>query len=98
MPTVRRRDFLLLRSARGTTGAYELSCERLYMHYVDALMDGSAEELFNRLDEQLKGAVELRLVEASWLRHAGLRARLDPVLTAFRARGGIVAERAGGRS
>ena len=66
----------------------ELSCEQLLMKYLDARVDGAAADLFARLNEELRGARELRLVDTTWLAREDLRQRLEPVLDAFRARGG----------
>jgi len=73
-----RRDFLLLRV--GADDTYELSCERLYMRYVDAAADGSLDRLFDTLSRELEGARALRLVDPEWLAHDGLRARVEPMI------------------
>ena len=44
---IQRRDFLLLRLAADRE--IELSCEQLYMRYVDAQLDGSESRLFAAL-------------------------------------------------
>jgi len=82
-----RRGFLLLRPS-GDPVVIELSCEQLLMKYLDARVDGAAADLFARLNEELRGARELRLVDTTWLAREDLRQRLEPVLDAFRARGG----------
>ncbi len=66
----------------------ELSCEQLLMKYLDARIDGATADLFARLNEELRGARELRLVDTTWLAQEDLRQQLEPVLDAFRARGG----------
>lgn len=66
----------------------ELSCERLLMKYLDSFLDDSTDALFERLDGELRGVNALRLVEAQWLSRQDLRDRLDPLLNAFRRRGG----------
>jgi hypothetical protein len=83
-----RRDLLLLRpdGPRATV----LSCERLYMRYVDAEAAGTTTALFDTLAADLRDARHIRLVETSWLSCDDLRARLDAVLACFRARGGRV--------
>jgi hypothetical protein len=86
---VNRRDFLLLRVDPGTS-AVTLSCERLYMRYVDASSDGTTRALFERLADDLRQVKEVRLVETAWLSDEGLRRELDAVLDAFRGHGGRV--------
>jgi hypothetical protein len=65
-----------------------LSCEQLYMRYVDAEMDQSVSSLFADLDREMQAATTVRLTDASWLARGDLKRRLDAVLDAFRARGG----------
>ena len=118
-----RREFLAFRVTRsGTT--LELSCEALYMQFVDARSGGgeipmpmaeadaaadvsqdasqdvwqgelttmlarpSADELLARLERDLAAAQRLRILQAEWLGSTELGARLAPIFTAFRARGG----------
>ncbi len=84
-----RRQFLLTSSGRSR--AAEISCERLYMQYVDADADEAAANLFDRLRQELVGVDRLRVRDAYWL--AGdeqLRGGLRRVLKEFRARGGRV--------
>jgi hypothetical protein len=45
---VNRRDFLLMRSGREADPVI-LSCEQLYMRYVDARANGATASLFARL-------------------------------------------------
>jgi hypothetical protein len=85
---VDRRDFLLMRVNR--TDAVVLSCEQLYMRYVDARADGSSETLFHALRSDLRGVRKLRLIKRSWLADEDLSRELDRVLAAFRADGGRV--------
>jgi len=82
-----RREFLLLRPS-GDPVVIELSCEQLLMKYLDARIDGATVDLFARLNEELRGARDLRLVDTTWLAQEDLRQQLEPVLDAFRARGG----------
>ena len=81
-----RRDFLSLRTGEPAL----LSCERLYMRYVDARNDGTIRELFDRLAGDLRGVTVVRLTDTSWLAADGLQTQLDVVLEAFRARGGRI--------
>jgi hypothetical protein len=69
---VERRDFLFLRAGRPAV----LSCEPLFMRFLDSQMNGTTAQLFENL------AADLRKVTA---------VRLDAVLEAFRASGGKVA-------
>ena len=89
-----RRDFFLLRPA-GPSGrpggrTIELSCEQLWIKYLDANMNGAVAQLFERLNHELGDAGELRLVDTSWLSRDDFRLQLDRVLDAFRSRGGRV--------
>jgi len=86
---VNRREFLLLSPGRRKETA-EISCERLYMHYLDAEVEGTTRDLFDALDEQLRSMRELRLLDTEWLSRADLLARVEPILAAFHARGGRV--------
>ena len=86
---MKRRDFLLLRAGRDR--AAELSCERLYMRYVDAEADGTTARLFDALADDLRRASAIRLTETSWLAREDLKSRLDAVLAQFKARGGRIA-------
>lgn len=81
-----RRDFLLLRTDRAGRSV-ELSCEQLYMRYVDSRLDGTTAELFERLDRDLRMVDVLRVVESTWLAHEDLKQQLDPLLASLRARG-----------
>ena len=65
-----------------------LSCERLYMRYVDSQIDGTTPQLFDHLAGDLRGVNALHLTETSWLARADLKAQLDAVLDAFRAAAG----------
>ena len=83
---MKRRDFLLLRTGQPA----ELSCERLFMRYVDAQMDGTTAGLFKSLARDLSGVNAVRLTDTSWLSRDDLTQELDVVLGAFRHRGGRV--------
>ncbi len=82
-----RRDFLFLRAGRRSM---ELSCERLYMRWVDATADGTTARLFDLLAGELAQTRSVSLVDTSWLACRELEAALDETLSAFRARGGRV--------
>ncbi len=87
---VKRRDFLLLR-LEPHRDAIELSCEQLFMKYVDAQIRGDDPELFARLARELDEAREVRLVDTAWLARDDFRTELTRALDAFRARGGRLA-------
>jgi hypothetical protein len=84
-----RRDLLSLGINRRIRPV-ELSCERLYMKYSDSQLDDSTQELFERLESELRGVDNLRLVDTNWLACQGFRDRLEPLLISLRARGGQV--------
>jgi hypothetical protein len=56
----------------------------------------SADELLARLQRDLEDVDSVRLLESSWLACTDLRAALEPVLRAFRSRGGVVSGVSGG--
>ena len=84
-----RRDFLMLRSGLAGNMAV-LSCEQLYMRYVDARADGSDEALFQDLSDDLRSVRSVRLVHTSWLSDADLKRHVDAVLSKFRLNGGRI--------
>jgi len=86
---VNRRDFLLMRSGR-ESGQAILSCEQLYMRYVDARAEGTTAELFARLVRDLEDVTRVRLIKTSWLSDDDLKRELDAVFDAFRERGGRI--------
>ena len=83
---LRRRDFLALRVHAPAV----LSCEHLYMRYLDSQMDGTTAQLFDSLATDLRRVNAVRLTETTWLARADLKAQLDAVLETFRAAGGVV--------
>jgi hypothetical protein len=85
---MKRRDFFLFGSGR--TRTLEVSCEQLYMSFVDARMDGSADALIARLRQASTRAWRLRLRKTSWLAQDDFRAMLTPWIDDFSARGGTV--------
>ena len=82
-----RRDLLLLRIDGKST---VLSCEALFMRFTDAEDAGTLDQLFANLARDLAQVRSVTLVDRSWLSRDVLRARVDEVLAAFRARGGRV--------
>jgi hypothetical protein len=86
---VNRRDLLLLRIDRSTR-SFELSCESLYMRYCDSQLNDTTQELFGRLEAELRAVDELRLVDSIWLTREDFRKQLEPLLLSIRSRGGRV--------
>lgn len=85
---ITRRDLLLARSLRPRV--LHLSGERLYMRFIDSRVHGTTADLIEALGAQLQQIDELRVAESAWLADADVSAQLDPVLVAFRARGGRI--------
>jgi hypothetical protein len=83
---VNRRDFLFLRAGQPAV----LSCEQLFMRYLDSQMDGTTAQLFDNLAGDLRRVNAVRLIETTWLARADLKHSLDAVLDAFRASGGRI--------
>jgi len=81
-----RRDFFTLRSA----DAAEISCERLFVHYRDALSRAEADEFLARTAAELAKSRRLVLKDAYWLDERKIAAAFAPVLAEFRAHGGVV--------
>jgi hypothetical protein len=85
---INRRDFLLLRV--GGDEVAELSCERLFMRFVDGLAEGNTTPLFDALADDLRRTRTVRLTDVSWLAREDLKEPLEDVLRAFRESGGSV--------
>jgi hypothetical protein len=83
---VERRDFLFLRAGQPAV----LSCEPLFMRFLDSQMNGTTAQLFENLAADLRKVTAIRLADTTWLARADLKQELDVVLEAFRARGGRV--------
>ena len=83
---VERRDFMLLRSGQPAV----LSCEPLFMRFVDSEMDGTTARLFENLAADLAKVRIVRLTDTAWLARADLKQQLDLVLTEFTSRGGRI--------
>ena len=83
---MKRRDFLLLRAGQPAV----LSCEQLFMRYLDSQMDGTTPELFAALAEDLRAAKTVRVTDTSWRARADFNVHLEDVLTSFTAGGGTV--------
>ena len=83
---VERRDFLFLRAGQPAV----LSCEPLFMRFLDAQMDGSTERLFENLAGDLRKVTTIRLTDTTWLARADFKQQLEATLDTFRAAGGRV--------
>jgi hypothetical protein len=86
-----RRDFLLL-NVSPRTHAVTLSCEELYMRFLDSRIDNTSTELFARLGAELRAAQTVHLNDTSWFADPDFRQALSTVLESFRAAGGRVVE------
>jgi hypothetical protein len=84
-----RRDFLTLRAEKNPP-VLELSCERLYMRYIDAGTGQDRTALLDRISRQLDRVNEVRVTDSVWLTDDTLRLEIERVLNPFRARGGCV--------
>jgi hypothetical protein len=60
------------------------------MKFCDSQLDNSTQELFERLEIELRGINDLLLVDTAWLTCQVFRDRLEPLLISVRARGGRV--------
>jgi hypothetical protein len=85
---VERRDFLFLRAGQPAV----LSCEPLFMRFLDSQLDGTTAQLFENLAGDLRKVTAVRLTETSWLAREDLKTQLDAVLTVFRSAGGTVTQ------
>jgi hypothetical protein len=84
--TIDRRSFLLLRPT-DRARVFELSCEQLYMRYVDARLPKRRDRLFDQLTKDLVDVEALRVVDREWLSDEELKARVERLLDELRARG-----------
>jgi len=67
-----------------------LSCEPLFMRFLDSQLDGTTAQLFENLAADLRKVTTVRLAETTWLSRADFKLELDAALDAFRAAGGKV--------
>ena len=81
-----RRSFLLLRPTREPR-TFELSCEQLYMRYVDARLPKRRDRLFDRLRTELGQVEELHVLHREWLTVDDLRMRVEALTNELRGRG-----------
>jgi hypothetical protein len=82
-----RREFLLL--SNNSTSTASLSCEQLYMRYVDSIRDGTTSQFFSSVEQSLSSVNALLLTDPAWLECEELRP-MQSILTAFRDRGGRI--------
>jgi len=83
---VNRRDFLLLRAGQPAV----LSCEQLFMRYLDSRADDSTSRLFDQLAADLRRVTVVQVADSSWRAREDFDRHLTEVLHAFTARGGTV--------
>jgi hypothetical protein len=85
--TMNRRQFLFLTNPRKNTA--ELSCQQLYMRYLDSTLDGTTPQFLQEIEQRLSGVTSLRLMDSVWLSADELKP-VASLLDAFRARGGLI--------
>jgi hypothetical protein len=83
---IERRDFLFLRAGQPAV----LSCEPLFMRFLDSQLDGTTVQLFEHLAADLRKVKVVQLDDTTWLSRDDFKQQLDATLEAFRARGGRV--------
>jgi hypothetical protein len=83
-----RRDFFRLKNLAEDT--FELSCEKLYMRYLDSQLDGTQEQLFERTRKTILRSRKICLQDVSWLNRGDLKQELEPLLEEFLAGGGQI--------
>ena len=81
-----RRDFLTLRSGAPAV----LSCEQLFMRYLDSQIDGTTGRLFENLSVDLRDVTAVRLTDTAWLSREDLKQQLETILEGFKASGGQI--------
>ena len=82
-----RREFLLFTNPRKNTA--ELSCQQLYMRYLDSTLDGTTPQFLQEIEQRLSGITSVRLTDSVWLSSDELKP-VASLLDAFRARGGRI--------
>jgi hypothetical protein len=83
-----RREFLFFRKENDDHRA-ELSCEQLYMRFIDSTMDDSTTDLFKRVEFGLNDVRVLEIHDTSWLSCEELKP-LKSILSDFQRRGGRI--------
>lgn len=86
---VNRRDFLLLRAGQPAV----LSCEQLFMRYLDSQADDTTARLFDQLAADLRRVTEVRVDDPSWRTREEFDKHLTAVLDGFVSRGGRLVTR-----
>ncbi len=81
-----RRDLLLLRPGAPAV----LSCEQLFMRYLDSQIDGTTARLFENLSIVLRDVTAVRLTDTAWLAREDLKQQLETILEGFKAGGGRI--------
>jgi hypothetical protein len=74
-----RRGFL--RAAGRRRRILEVSCERLYMQYLEARAGGRLDQFARTLARDVAAAHEVRLMDREWLAREDFRDALGPLLT-----------------
>jgi hypothetical protein len=87
--TINRRDLLLLGINRRQRSV-NLSCEWLYMKYCDAQLDNYTQDLFDRLESELRSVDTICLLETAWLMRQDFKDWLEPILADVRSHGGRI--------
>jgi hypothetical protein len=82
-----RREFLFFR--KELRSAAELSCEQLYMRYLDSTLDGTTPHFFHDIEQRLSTVTSLRLADPAWLSCDELKP-VQSILASFRERGGHI--------
>ncbi|HYR44960.1 MAG TPA: hypothetical protein VER98_18160 [Terriglobia bacterium] len=82
-----RRDFLFFTKDRKSRA--ELSCEQLYMRYLDSTLDGTTSQFFQSIEQRLSAVTSLHVADAAWLGCDELKP-VQSILRAFRERGGRI--------
>ena len=83
-----RRDFIS--TGRAGPATIDVSCERLFIRYLDAVDEGSEHDFLKRTLADFSRARCVHLKEAYWLDKKDLRNALTPVLAEYKAQGGTV--------
>ena len=82
-----RREFLFFTKEHQHTA--ELSCQQLYMRYLDSTLDGTTPEFLHNIEQRLSTLTSLRLIDSAWLTADELKP-VASILEGFRERGGRI--------
>lgn len=84
---VSRREFINRLTPISCSGeVLELSCERLYIQYVDARAEGRLQEFLQGLEAVLRRSATIKVVQPEWLSREDFRGHVQPLLRAVDAR------------